>query len=113
MIVDDDQTMVKLLRTLLELDGYEVVHTASGSTVVPMTRSERPDVLLMDVHLADADGFDLLRQMRADAALASQKVIMTSGLDFGAKCIETGADSFLQKPYSPDQLSARIRELLN
>jgi len=113
MLVDDDHTMVKLLRTLLELDGFEVVQVARGRAVLEAVRNESPDVVLMDVHLADADGTEILRSLRADPQLGGQKVIMTSGLDMRAQCDDLGADAFIQKPYPPDKLSATIRTLLN
>ena len=113
LIVDDDQTMVKLLRTLLEMDGYEVFQIGLGSAVLAGIGTEQPDVVLMDIHLADANGLEILGTIRADANLSQQKVIMTSGLDMKIECVEQGANAFIQKPYTPDQLSAIINQTLS
>lgn len=104
--------MVDLLKTLLELDGFSVVQAAAGQTVLPTARAERPDVVLMDVHLADADGMDLLRQIRSSQDLAGLKVVMSSGLDMEAECTASGCDAFLLKPYPPEQLSKALKRVL-
>ena len=113
LIVDEDQTMVKLLRTILEMDGFEVIQIGLGSAVLDGIRAERPDVVLMDIHLADANGLEILETVRADANLSQQKVIMISGLDMKIECAEQGANAFIQKPYTPDQLSALINQTLS
>ena len=64
MIVDDDLTMNSLLKTLLELDGFVVVQAHRGDTVLPTALAEKPDAVLMDVHIAGANGMDLLREIR-------------------------------------------------
>lgn len=104
MIVDDNRTMVSLLRTLLELQGYEVLTALDRDTLLANLRSERPEVVLMDVFLSGLDGLDLLRQIRAAGDLAGLRVIMTSGMDLSESCLQAGANSFLLKPYSPDEL---------
>ena len=58
--------MIALLKTLLELEGFAVSTTPLGKAALQMARDEKPDVVLMDVHLADGDGLQALRQMRAD-----------------------------------------------
>lgn len=104
--------MVTLLRTLLELDGFAVAHAGRGAMVLPMARSEKPDVVFMDVHLADADGLELLKQMRADPELGKMRVIMTSGLDVSQECEQAGCNAFILKPYPPDQLASTIKKVL-
>lgn len=113
MLVDDDRTMVTLLRTLLELDGFNVVNASRGDRVLPTARSEMPDVILMDVHLADADGLELLKEMRASADLSSVPVIMTSGLDIEDECRISGANAFILKPYPPEELARTLQQVLD
>ena len=64
MIVDDDRTMNSLLKTLLELEGFQVVLAPHGDMVLATALAEKPDAVLMDVHIADANGMDLLKQIR-------------------------------------------------
>ncbi len=112
MIVDDDGNMVSLLKTLLEMDGYQVSHVAHKDAILPAIERERPEVVLMDIFLADVDGVDLLRRLRSSPELKHVRVIMTSGMDLEDRCKEAGADGFLLKPYTPDQLVSLIQENL-
>lgn len=112
MIVDDDRTMVGLLKTLLEMEGYGVAVASRITTALAMARSEKPDVILIDVHLADGDGLELLRQLRADPDLARARVVMSSGLDMREESQQAGSDGFILKPYAPDQLITTLKKAL-
>ena len=112
MIVDDDRTMNSLLQTLLELDGYKVVLASSGDIVLPTARAEKPDGILMDVHIGEANGLELLRQIRGDPELKSIPVVMSSGLDVEDECQKAGRTAFILKPYPPDPLSQTLKKLL-
>jgi DNA-binding response OmpR family regulator len=112
MIVDDDHTMVSLLQTLLELDGFEVLPTTKSDGLVDKVMRERPDLVLMDVYLSDQDGIELLRALRATPEVAKTPIIMSSGMDVSDQCLEAGADGFMLKPYSPPDLIDMIREKL-
>lgn len=110
MLVDDDATMVGLLRTLLELDGFEVTFTTDSELVLDRIRSQRPDLVVMDVFLTKADGVELLQQVRATPEIAQTPVIMTSGMDVSDRCLQAGANGFVLKPYAPSDLIAMIRQ---
>lgn len=112
MIVDDDRNTVKLLQTLLELDGFEVVVSARGGDVVAIAEKATPDIFLMDYHLSDMDGVDVLRQLRAHSRFAGTPIIMTSGLDVSDEVMEAGANTFLVKPFEPGDLPTLFNELL-
>jgi len=111
MIVDDDRNMVKLLQTLLQLDGFTVAHEARSTEVLNAIRREKPDVVLMDKNLADADGLQILARVRADAEIGKTPVVIASGEDVGYQSKTAGADDFILKPYSPDQLSQILKSL--
>jgi CheY-like chemotaxis protein len=104
MLAEDDPTMVTLLKTLLGMEGYEVVALNMDDDVFESVRSDRPDVLLLDVHLPNANGLDVLAQVRANAETQDLSVVMTSGLNLEFECIHSGANGFLLKPYMPDDL---------
>lgn len=112
LIVDDDHTMVSLLATLLELDGFEVVPTTQASDLEQNLRKDQPDLLIMDVFMASGDGIELLRKVRSTSEFSNLPVIMTSGMDVEDQCIEAGANGFMLKPYSPPDLLDMIRENL-
>jgi len=101
--------MVKLLTTLLQLDGFQVIHEARGAEVLKIIRAQKPDAVLMDVHLTDADGIELLSQIRADAGIGKTPVIIASGEDVRYQCEAAGANDFILKPYSPDQLTDALK----
>lgn len=111
MIVDDDRTMNSLLKTLLELDGFAVVLASRGEIVLSTALAEKPDAVLMDVNIADADGMQLLREMRQHPELQSLPVVMSSGMDLERECMDFGANAFILKPYPPDQLSNTLRKV--
>lgn len=112
MIADDDRTMVSLLRMLLEMEGFDVVNVFQGDAILQGIRAEKPDLVLMDVFLPGVDGMDLLSELRASPDLASAKVVMTSGMELSDQCLAAGADGFILKPYTPDQLISLIKEIL-
>jgi DNA-binding response OmpR family regulator len=106
IVVDDDQTMVSLLQTLLELDGYQVVKAGSASAVFDLLESESPDLVLLDVFLKDDEGLDILSGIRShsNTSIAQLPVVMTSGMELSTQCRQAGADDFLLKPYDPEHL---------
>ncbi|MFQ5921901.1 MAG: PleD family two-component system response regulator [Anaerolineales bacterium] len=112
MIVDDDNTMVSLLATLLELDGFEVFPKTQPGDLVQNLRNDQPDLVIMDVFLTNVDGIELLRKLRSTSEFKRLPVIMTSGMDVEDQCLEAGANGFMLKPYSPPDLIDMIRENL-
>jgi CheY-like chemotaxis protein len=113
MLAEDDLTMVTLLKTLLGMEGYEVVALSIDEDVVEAIRNDRPDVLLLDVHLPHTNGLDVLDQIREDEETRDLKVVMTSGLNLELECKHRGADDFLLKPYMPDDLLKILEQNLN
>lgn len=113
MIVDDDRNTVKLLQTLLELDGYEVAIAPRGADVIPTAEQTNPDIFLMDYHLADMDGVDVIRQLRVHPTFANTPILMTSGLDVEEEALEAGANKFIVKPFEPGDLPIIFTALLN
>ena len=112
MIVDDDRTTVKLLQTLLELDGFEVGVAGRGADVLPQATTFVPQIFLMDYHLADADGVDIIRDLRATEQFAQTPIIMTSGLDVEDEALSAGATTFLLKPFEPEELPGLFNRLI-
>jgi CheY-like chemotaxis protein len=113
LVVDNDSTTVSLLRILLELDGYTVHDCRRAEDVLETIARVAPNLILMDVFLAGEDGLVLLRQIRADPATAHLPVVMTSGMELSEECAQAGANVFLLKPYTPEQLAATMTQCLD
>ena len=113
MLVEDDLTMVTLLKTLLGMEGYQVIALTIDDDVVESVLNYCPDVLLLDVHLTNANGLEVLDQIRSHEGTKDQKVVMTSGLNLEEECKHHGADDFLLKPYMPDDLLKTLERNLN
>jgi len=109
MLVEDDATMLSLLKTLLMMERFETVTLSEQENVLDAIYRDRPDAILLDVHLAQGNGVDLLRDIRSDPSLQNIIVIMQSGMNLASECAAAGADTFLLKPYMPDVLIDAIK----
>lgn len=112
LIVDDEDIGRRMLRHLLEREGYRVECAENGSAGIEMARNLEPDLILLDVVMPVIDGYEVCEILRRDPILAEVPVIMlTSLVDSHSrlKGLEVGADDFLFKPIQPDELRARAR----
>lgn len=112
MIVDDDRTTATLLHTLLSLDGFDVVLVPRGEEALQEANRQRPDVFLIDYHLADMPGTQLVTTLRASTVFAHTPIVMVSGLNVEAEAKTAGANLFLVKPFEPGALAAIFNRLL-
>ncbi|MBN1146912.1 MAG: response regulator [Anaerolineales bacterium] len=116
LLIEDDVTMLALLGTLLQMEGFEIAQLESDESIERIMRTvkqEKPAAVLLDVHLRNVNGFDLLFRIRQDKSLEGTRVIMSSGIDFSARCLQEGADGFVLKPYMPEDLIHEIHRVLN
>ena len=113
MLLEDDVTMLSLLHTLLEIEGYQVSHTLEYGSVLDSIRKEDPDLVILDVNLREINGLDVLESVRNDKELKDLVVIMSSGMDLREECREKGANDFILKPYMPDELVQKIEKFVN
>jgi DNA-binding response OmpR family regulator len=111
LLIEDDPTMLSLLGTLLDMEGFEVVKVEKFDAIVSVIRAENPDVILMDVNLMDVNGLEILTEIRNDTDLIGVPVIMSSGMDFKRESLDKGANDFIQKPYMPDELIDKVKLL--
>jgi DNA-binding response OmpR family regulator len=111
-LLEDDRDMTMLLRTLLEIEGYQVRSYDPQKPIVEQVAAEKPDLVLLDVHLGGKDGVEILRELRKNQTLADLRVIMTSGINITDECLNAGANAFLVKPYMPENLLHRISQVL-
>jgi DNA-binding response OmpR family regulator len=112
LIVDDDRATSTLLRTLFQIEGYEGLICPRPDDVLDQVKRERPDLILMDVHLAEIDSINILAAIRADKTIGAVPVLMTSGMDVAEKCLNAGASAFILKPFKPSDLLDTIKRQL-
>lgn len=110
LLAEDDAIMVSLLKTLLHMEGFEVLALDVNSDVTAVVKREKPHVLFMDVHLGGRNGLEILDAIRKQKDLAEVRIVMTSGLNVKDECIHRGANAFLLKPFMPDDLLSALKQ---
>ena len=111
LVVDDDALNRRLVTATLAREGLRTTSANDGAEALKAIREEPPDVILLDIEMPGIDGFEVLGQIKADEKLRHLPVIMISGLDDTesvVRCLESGADDFLPKPFDAAILRARI-----
>jgi DNA-binding response OmpR family regulator len=112
LLAEDDITMVSLLKTLLKMEGFEVVALQADADVPAAVRVENPDVLLLDVHLSHQSGLEILDDLRGAADTKDVRVVMSSGASVKEECMRRGANGFLLKPFMPDDLISILKKTI-
>src|SRR5512133_334216 len=109
LVVDDEPKIVKLVRDYLERAGFAVRVAGDGKSALSLARTEKPDLIVLDLGLPQMDGLDVTRELRK---LSNVPIIMlTARSEESDKLIglELGADDYITKPFSPKELVARVR----
>lgn len=116
LIVDDENTVLKLLRDRLLSIGYNVITAKDGKSAIALAVETHPDAVLLDLMLPDIDGFEVCRQLKENILTHSSKIIMLSKRKQKKSIVKglySGADDYLTKPFSMVELEARIMRVLN
>lgn len=115
VIAEDEPDIRDLIRFTLQFAGYEVFAGSNGEEGFELTKREKPDVVLMDVRMPKMTGYEACRRIKADPDLKDIPVVFLSAKGQDAEIqsgLDAGADEYLLKPFAPDQLTERIREIL-
>jgi two-component system, cell cycle response regulator DivK len=115
LIIEDQEDNRTIMRDVLSTAGYELIEAVDGEQGVKLARSERPDLILMDIQLPLLDGYEATRQIRATEDLKSVPIIAVTSYALSgdeAKTRAAGCDSYVAKPFSPRELLAKVRALL-
>jgi CheY-like chemotaxis protein/MinD-like ATPase involved in chromosome partitioning or flagellar assembly len=115
LIVDDDLETLRLVGLMLQGQGYKIVAASNGAQAITLARSENPDLILLDVMMADMDGFEVARRLRADPAVFDVPILMfTAKAEMDDKIVgyEAGADDYLTKPVHPVELLSHVKTLI-
>jgi two-component system, OmpR family, lantibiotic biosynthesis response regulator NisR/SpaR len=108
LVVDDEDGILAFVRDALEDEGYEVLTAPSGEEAVRIVRRKRPDLILLDVQLPGADGWEVLNQLRAAAGPQAPVVVMTAGYNDQDHALSTGAQGYLGKPFDVEDLISTV-----
>lgn len=114
LIIEDEQEIRDLLAHYLRKEGFLPLVAPDGETGLALVRSERPDMILLDIMLPKMDGLELLRIVRTDPAVARTPLLMlTAKGDETDRVVglELGADDYIPKPFSPREVVARIKAI--
>ena len=112
LVVDDEERMVRFIRMNLEHDGFLVSEAFNGKQAISKMRDFTPDLILLDVMMPDVDGFDVLETIRE---VSNVPVIMLTAKgeeDDRVRGLELGADDYVTKPFSPRELTSRVKAVL-
>lgn len=115
LIVDDEQALVDLVKYHLEKEGLECSTANDGETALGLARSQKPDLLILDLMLPGVDGLEICRMLRRDPGTAKIAIIMlTAKAEEVDRVVglEMGADDYVVKPFSPRELVARVKAVL-
>jgi DNA-binding response OmpR family regulator len=112
LVVDDEERMARFVRLNLEHDGFNVVEAYRGLDAIQKMRDSMPDLVLLDVMMPDIDGFEALQMIRE---ISSVPVIMLTAKgeeEDKVRGLELGADDYITKPFSPRELSSRVKAVM-
>ena len=115
LIADDEVNIVISLEFLMKREGFEVSVANDGKEAIEKIRSERPDLVLLDVMMPHKTGFEVCQEVRSDAAFQDVRILMLTakGRDTEvAKGMALGADAYMTKPFSTKELVAQVKTLL-
>ena len=115
LVADDDDDILLLVTTRLRRDGFDVVSARDGDEALALAQERRPAVAVLDIGMPGLDGLEVLAAIRADEQLRDVRVLLLT-----AKAQESdvrrgyaaGADAYVRKPFSPSELSMRVRKLI-
>jgi DNA-binding response OmpR family regulator len=115
LVADDDVDIRELVTYRLTRAGYDVISASDGQEALELAVSRAPDLCVLDVMMPKLDGLELTRMLRAQEATARTPVILLTArsqeIDV-ERGFDAGADDYLRKPFSPDELGARVRAVL-
>ena len=115
VIADDEPNLVIPLEYMLKREGYEVTVARDGQEALDAVARVRPQLVLLDVMMPRKSGFDVCQVLRADEANRALRILLLTAKgrdDDVAKGLALGADAYMIKPFSPKELVAKVRELL-
>jgi len=112
LIVDDEERMARFVRLNLEQDGFQVTEAYRGNEGLEKLRTTLPDLVLLDVMMPDIDGFEVLKRIREVSSVPVIMLTAKNEEDDRIRGLELGADDYVTKPFSPRELTSRVKAVL-
>jgi two-component system alkaline phosphatase synthesis response regulator PhoP len=112
LVVEDEMEIARTLRDYLEVAGFDVTVVGDGGAAIASARTERPDLVVLDLGLPSVDGLDVARELRRASTVPIVMVTARGEETDRIVGLELGADDYLVKPFSPKELVARVRAVL-
>jgi DNA-binding response OmpR family regulator len=115
LVADDDEDILTLVCYRMEKAGYDVVQARDGEEALRLAAERQPALAILDVMMPKADGYEVTRRLRADDATARMPVILLTARAQEhdvQRGFEAGADDYIRKPFSPQELRARVQAIL-
>ena len=116
LVADDDEDILLLVTTRLRRDGFDIVSARSGDEALALVRERRPALAVLDIGMPGLDGVQVLERIRADDDLRAMLVVLLTAKAQESdvrRGFDAGGGAYVKKPFSPADLSARVRELLD
>lgn len=115
LVVDDEQDLAEMIKFRLEANGYEILLAHDGQSALETARKEKPDLIILDLMLPKMDGYKVCGLLKNDARYAGIPIIIftAKGQEDDMKLgQEVGANAYLTKPFEPEALLSKIKELV-
>jgi DNA-binding response OmpR family regulator len=115
LAADDDEDILELVAFRLERSGYTVLRATDGEEALRLALEAKPDLAVLDVMMPKLDGFELTRRLRAEDATSRMPIILLTARSQDADVqagFDAGADDYLRKPFSPQELRSRVQAIL-
>jgi two-component system alkaline phosphatase synthesis response regulator PhoP len=112
LVVDDDPNTARLVRLYLQRDGHTVSTASDGVEAVKLARERRPDLIVLDIMMPKMDGIEVCRVLRQESDVPIIMLTARTTDEDKLRGLDTGADDYVTKPFSPGELAARVRAVL-
>lgn len=112
LVVDDDVRILRMMRRILELEGYQTFIASNGEAALSALDEQSPDLMLLDIMMPDMDGYDVCRRIREFSQLPIIMVTAKGNDEEKIEGLDAGADDYVTKPFSSTELAARVRAVL-
>jgi DNA-binding response OmpR family regulator len=110
LVIDDEVGILRFVKISLSLAGYDVITATSGEAGLKLVESAKPDIILLDILMTPMTGFEVLEKLRGFSQIPV--LVFTARGDSGKRALEVGANEFIAKPFLPEQLIKKIREII-
>ncbi len=112
LVVDDDARVLRMMRRILDLEGYQTLTASNGEAALNVFDEHSPDLILLDIMMPGLDGYDVCRRVREFSQLPIIMVTAKESDQEKVKGLDAGADDYITKPFSSQELAARVRAVL-